>query len=260
VLDKLSSSSGRAEREIDPPDAVVPLRSDVVIPLGSNNNRIDANRTGALETMVYAGTGHNDAWAPPLPPSSASVGKSGLKDTPANRALSPPTTPQSVFAKPSLTRRAFYASADALLFNEDVSEALKLLADHGLKVDCIVTSPPFYGQRDYGIDGQIGLEQHPKEFIQKLLDVFELCRPVLRETGSMWVNLGDTYWSGKGAHKSHEIKQSARRFGMRPQDHPGDGAWTRPNLDYSPVAFAGFGGVVGTVESDLGGSGVRRWV
>jgi site-specific DNA-methyltransferase (cytosine-N4-specific) len=189
--------------------------------------------------MADAETGDENACAPPLPPSSASVGKSGLKDTPANRALSPATTAQATFTRPSITKRAFYASSDTLIFNEDVSEALKFLADQGLEVDCIVTSPPFYGQRDYGIDGQIGLEQHPREFIQKLLDVFELCWPVLRETGSMWVNLGDTYWSGKGAHKSDETKQSARRFGMRPQDHPGDGTWTRPKqLLLIPHRFA----------------------
>ena len=116
---------------------------------------------------------------------------------------------------------------------------LKYLAKHDIQVDCIVTSPPFYGQRDYGVAGQIGLERHPREFIEQLVEVFELCRPVLRNTGSMFVNLGDTYWSGKGAHKSKEIKQSARRFGMRPQDHPGDGVWTKPKqLLLIPHRFA----------------------
>jgi len=50
------------------------------------------------------------------------------------------------------------------------------------------------------------------------VDAFDLCEPILADNGSMWVNLGDTYWSGKGEHKSGEIKQSARRFGLRPQD------------------------------------------
>ena len=91
-----------------------------------------------------------------------------------------------------------------------------------------MTSPPYYGQRDYGIEGQLGLEDHPQQFIDQLVEVFDLCAALLRETGSLWINIGDTYWSGKGAHKSGEVKQGARRFGLRPQDRPGDGPWTRP--------------------------------
>lgn len=106
-------------------------------------------------------------------------------------------------------------------------------------VDCIVTSPPFYGQRDYGVEGQLGLESHPSEYISNLLEVFSLCWDLLSDTGSLWVNLGDTYWSGKGAHLSSESKQSARRFGLRPQDAPGDGAWARPKqLLLIPHRFA----------------------
>ena len=110
----------------------------------------------------------------------------------------------------------------------DVKQCLRHLIDLGVVVDCIVTSPPYYGQRDYDIDGQIGLEDHPSQFIDHLVEVFDLCRKVLRDTGSLWINIGDTYWSGKGAHKSGEVKQGARRFGLRPQDKPGDGKWTRP--------------------------------
>jgi len=173
-------------------------------------------------------------------PARVSVDADGrMKDTPANRALHPLTTPQSVFAKESLARAAYYADDESLIFHSDVSKALQLLADEGVEVDCIVTSPPFYGQRDYGVDGQIGLEQHPQQFVDALVEVFELCRPVLRDTGSLWVNLGDTYWSGKGAHKSDEAKQAARRFGVRPQDLPGDGKWARPKqLLLIPHRFA----------------------
>lgn len=167
--------------------------------------------------------------ATPLLPHSQSMDANGrVKDTPANRALSPDVTPQDVFFAEPVRRAAFWADEDTLIFQGDVEAKLKYLAKRGIQVDCIVTSPPFYGQRDYGVEGQIGLEQHPKEFVAKLVEVFELCRPILRDTGSLFVNLGDTYWSGKGAHKSKEVKQSARRFGMRPQDHPGDGVWTRP--------------------------------
>ena len=76
------------------------------------------------------------------------------------------------------------------------------LAEAGLKIDCIVTSPPFYGQRDYGVRGQIGLEVHPRQYIERLVKVFDTCARVLKPTGSLWVNIGDTYWSGRGEHRS----------------------------------------------------------
>ncbi len=179
------------------------------------------------------------ARAPHVPSSASRLPNGGLKDTPANRALHPVETPQSVFESPALKERACFSDSRSLVFNDDVSKVLQLLANEGVEVDSIVTSPPFYGQRDYGVDGQIGLEQHPQEFVDALVEVFELCRPVLKDTGSMWVNLGDTYWSGKGAHKSREAKQGARRFGVRPQDLPGDGLWARPKqLLLIPHRFA----------------------
>jgi site-specific DNA-methyltransferase (cytosine-N4-specific) len=176
---------------------------------------------------------------PPVPPSTVSVVDGALKDTPANRALSPEVTPQSLFEKRSIVKNARFHDSKTLIFQGDVLLALEHLVREAIQVDCIVTSPPFYGQRDYGVDGQIGLEEHPQQFIDNLVEVFALCREVLRDTGSLWVNLGDTYWSGKGAHKSKEIKQSARRFGIRPQDRPGDGVWTRPKqLLLIPHRFA----------------------
>ncbi|WP_211344511.1 DNA-methyltransferase [Barrientosiimonas humi] len=144
-----------------------------------------------------------------------------------------------MFESEVLREHAYYSDNRSLVFNGDVSKVLQVLANEGLQVDCIVTSPPFYGQRDYGVDGQIGLEPHPQEFVDSLVEVFELCRPVLKDSGSMWVNLGDTYWSGKGAHKSNEAKQGARRFGVRPQDLGGDGLWARPKqLLLIPHRFA----------------------
>ncbi|MDP2344137.1 MAG: site-specific DNA-methyltransferase [Deltaproteobacteria bacterium] len=162
-----------------------------------------------------------------------------LKNTPANRALAPIVATDGLFQSPGVRAGSVYADDRSLLFQGDVRAVLRHLATTGLKVDCIVTSPPFYGQRDYGVDGQLGLEEHPRQFIEALLEVFTLCGEILSDTGSLWVNLGDTYWSGKGAHKSDESKQSARRFGLRPQDRPGDGAWARPKqLLLIPHRFA----------------------
>ena len=60
-------------------------------------------------------------------------------------------------------------------------------------VQCVVTSPPYFGLRDYGVDGQIGLEPTPDEFVQALVSVFREVRRVLRDDGTVWINLGDTY-------------------------------------------------------------------
>lgn len=165
----------------------------------------------------------------PRPPSSASIAENGeLKDTPANRALHPRVAPPGALRRKRLQDSAYYSDATSLIYNGDVVDTLRFLLEAGVKVDCIVTSPPYYGQRDYGVDGQLGLEDHPAKYIQNLTEVFNLCGELLSDTGSMWINIGDTYWSGKGAHKSREAKQSARRFGVRPQDLPGDGIWTKP--------------------------------
>lgn len=175
-----------------------------------------------------------------IPPSSKSMTSKGtLKDTPANRALKPVVASPALFQSKALVRGAFHADEDSIIFNGDICETLRHIAKTDLRVDCIVTSPPFYGQRDYGIEGQIGLEDHPQQYLDKLIEVFTLCHDILSETGSLWVNLGDTYWSGKGAHKSSEAKQSARRFGIRPQDRAGDGKWARPKqLLLIPHRFA----------------------
>ena len=67
-------------------------------------------------------------------------------------------------------------------------------------IDCCVTSPPYFNLRDYGVEGQIGLENSPDEYIRVLVEVFAEVRRVLRPTGTLWVNIGDSYaGSGKGA-------------------------------------------------------------
>lgn len=66
-------------------------------------------------------------------------------------------------------------------------------------INCCVTSPPYFGLRDYGVDGQIGLEQTPEEYVTKMVDVFREVHRVLRDDGTLWLNIGDSYaGSGKG--------------------------------------------------------------
>jgi DNA modification methylase len=79
----------------------------------------------------------------------------------------------------------------------DCLETLKTLPD--CSVQTCVTSPPYYGLRDYGVDGQIGLEQSPEEYIQKLVSVFREVRKALKDDGTLWLNIGDSYNGSGGA-------------------------------------------------------------
>lgn len=79
----------------------------------------------------------------------------------------------------------------------DALEVLRDLPDESFH--CCVTSPPYWGLRDYGIEGQIGLEKTPEEYVAKLVEVFREVRRVLRNDGTLWLVLGDTYASFKGA-------------------------------------------------------------
>ena len=88
----------------------------------------------------------------------------------------------------------------------DVLSRLGDLPDES--VDCVVTSPPYYGLRDYGVKGQIGLEETPEEYVRKIVEIFREVRRVLRSDGTLWLNLGDSYaGSGKGAWKNKKIQK-----------------------------------------------------
>jgi len=78
----------------------------------------------------------------------------------------------------------------------DCLASLRAMADQS--VNTCVTSPPYFGLRDYGHAGQIGLEQTPDEFVAKLVEVFRGVRRVLRDDGTLWLNLGDSYGSAGG--------------------------------------------------------------
>lgn len=80
------------------------------------------------------------------------------------------------------------------IFTGDSLASLKALPKNS--IDCIVTSPPYYGQRDYGMDGQIGNESKPEEYIANLVNIFNECKRVLKDSGSLWLNLGDKYNKG----------------------------------------------------------------
>jgi DNA modification methylase len=117
-------------------------------------------------------------------------------------------------------------------YNCDCTTGLKMLDDE--TINCCVTSPPYYNLRDYGADGQIGLEGSPDEYIFRLVEVFREVKRVLRNDGTLWVNMGDTYCStapGTMGDSLHLIKESSQETnearkkyrphtptGMKPKD------------------------------------------
>lgn len=80
---------------------------------------------------------------------------------------------------------------DVTVLHGDVREQLATLPDGS--VNCVATSPPYYGLRDYGVDGQIGLEASPAEYVAQMVAVFAQVRRVLADDGVLWLNLGDSY-------------------------------------------------------------------
>jgi DNA modification methylase len=82
------------------------------------------------------------------------------------------------------------------IYQGDALEMLKTFPDE--VVNCCVTSPPYYGLRDYGISGQIGQEETPDLYIEHLTAVFMEVYRVLKPSGTLWLNIGDSYWGGKG--------------------------------------------------------------
>ena len=91
----------------------------------------------------------------------------------------------------------------------DALEALRRMDD--ASVNCIVTSPPYYGLRDYGIAGQIGLEDTPAAYVERLRVLFAEARRVLRDDGTLWLNIGDSYGTGgSGQNFSSEHGSTAQ--------------------------------------------------
>lgn len=88
----------------------------------------------------------------------------------------------------------------------DCLEQMKTL--HAKSINTCVTSPPYWGLRDYGVDGQLGLEKTPDEFVANLVNVFREVKRVLKDDGTLWLNLGDTYASTGGC--GHQGKHGER--------------------------------------------------
>ena len=76
-----------------------------------------------------------------------------------------------------------------------------------------ITSPPYWGLRDYGVEGQLGLEKTPEEFVERMVQVFRHVRRVLRDDGTLWLNLGDSYTGGSNTGGTKSIQVSKKRVG-----------------------------------------------
>ena len=104
--------------------------------------------------------------------------------------------------------------AEIKFLQGDCREVLKTLPDGS--IHCCVTSPPYFGLRDYGVSGQIGLEQTPDEYVAQLVAVFREVRRVLRGDGTLWLNLGDSYSGGGRKPRTDDPKLPAREMTTRP--------------------------------------------
>lgn len=85
----------------------------------------------------------------------------------------------------------------------------------GKSVSCVVTSPPYFWQRDYKVAGQIGLEPSIEAYVDAIRETFRGLHHVLRTDGVVFLNLGDTFYSAKGKPADKDVKHRARRFGLR---------------------------------------------
>ncbi len=116
------------------------------------------------------------------------------------------------------------------LLEGDCRETLKNLPDRS--VQCVVTSPPYWGLRDYGVIGQMGMESTPQEYVENMVLVFREVRRVLCDDGTLWLNLGDSYAGSGGAGEWSKRKAGKQEYaGPRGNMERGSGhRWGGGNL------------------------------
>lgn len=110
----------------------------------------------------------------------------------------------------------------------DCRALLADMAADGVRVQACVTSPPYYWQRDYGHEQQMGHEQTPADFVSELVGVFQSVRTLLADDGVAWLNIGDAYYSGNGQPCGSDPRSPSRNW-MRQKVRPLDvGGWSIP--------------------------------
>ncbi len=105
---------------------------------------------------------------------------------------------------------------NGIILSGNALSALTGLADRS--INCCVTSPPYWGLRDYGVPGQLGLEKTPEEYTARMVEIFREVRRVLRDDGTLWLNLGDSYnGSGDagGDYNKGGLKEGQPKYGRK---------------------------------------------
>lgn len=102
----------------------------------------------------------------------------------------------------------------------DCRESLDKMKSEGITVQSCITSPPYYGLRDYGVDGQLGLEQTPEEYIENIVDVFRKVREILADDGTLWINIADSYYN----YRPGNLSYSKQTIASNNQDLPSNSA------------------------------------
>ena len=118
-----------------------------------------------------------------------------------------------------------YQDNGATIWQGDCREVLRGLEESS--VHCVVTSPPYWGLRDYGADGQLGLEETPADHVANMVEVFREVRRVLREDGTLWLNYGDSYAATGSGLKPKDLCGIPWRVAFALQE---DGWWLRQDI------------------------------
>lgn len=113
----------------------------------------------------------------------------------------------NIFLEPTLQK-------PTLLLQGDTRKLIKELPDKSFQ--CAITSPPYWGVRDYGVEGQIGAEPILEDYINELVDIFEDVRRILKDDGTFWLNIGNTYTSGGRTWRQEDSKNKGRAMSYRP--------------------------------------------
>ena len=108
----------------------------------------------------------------------------------------------------------------------DCRETMRKWATQGIKVQTCVTSPPYFGLRDYGHEGQIGLEETPEEYIKKMVEVFRCVWDMLEDDGTLWVNIGDSY-AGNNSRASNNGRAGFGNAREKVVNRTGEGLKTK---------------------------------
>ena len=148
--------------------------------------------------------------------------------------------------------KCYWHKDNAYIYNGDCLGALREMPSE--RIHCCVTSPPYWGLRDYGVNGQLGTERTPDEYVARLVEIFREIRRVLRKDGTCWLNLGDSYandgkWGGETGGKQaylpdndrKRVGRERRHIGLKPKDLCGipwrvafalqaDGWWLRQDI------------------------------